>query len=236
MSTTASPVRPVDPRPTGETPSLPGSRPAEEVHLGLKRGRTGMTREEVEANQRGRLIDAFVQVVAEHGYLHTSINLVAEAAGVSKKTFYVHFTDLTECFLSAYEDGSRILLGRMRAAYHPEPLFRDAIRSALGILFQSLATQPAFAWLSIVETSAAGPRVHAARLEVLARIRDLLIGTDIPPVPTSIRDAIIGGVHSELYAHIVTGRTASLPELVPAMTSFVHLAFVNWEAAEQSIH
>jgi hypothetical protein len=78
--------------------------------------------------------------------------------------------------------------------------------------------------------------VHAARLGVLARIRDLLIGTDIPRVPSGIRDAIIGGVHSELYAHIVTGRTASLPELVPTMTSFVQLAFVNWEAAEQSIH
>src|SRR5690606_6312736 len=102
------------------TDVLPGSRSALDPDRAIKPGRHGLSPETVAGIQRERLIDAFVQVVAERGFAHTTISRVTEAAGVTKKTFYAHFSDLDDCFLAAYRRGMDILLARMTEAYEAE--------------------------------------------------------------------------------------------------------------------
>src|SRR5881397_3037051 len=82
----------------------------------LPRGPHSLGRDVVEASQRGRLLDAMAHVVADQGYGATSVADVIPRAGVSRKTFYVHFRDKLDCFLAAYEMGVEVLLETVRRA------------------------------------------------------------------------------------------------------------------------
>src|SRR5215218_6805837 len=76
----------------------------------LPRGPHHLARDEVMASQRGRMLDAMAQVVAEKGYGAATVADVIERAGVSRKTFYEHFRDKEACFLAAFDTGVEILL------------------------------------------------------------------------------------------------------------------------------
>ena len=65
----------------------------------LPRRPRGLTRDEVLASQRGRMIAAMAETVAAKGYAATTVADVVARAGVSRKTFYEHFADREECFL-----------------------------------------------------------------------------------------------------------------------------------------
>jgi AcrR family transcriptional regulator len=67
----------------------------------LPRGRHGIPREEVLANQRERLLAAATAIFAEDGYASLSIGAVIARAGVSRSTFYKFFDDKLGCVLAA---------------------------------------------------------------------------------------------------------------------------------------
>ncbi len=212
---------------------LPGSRSALDPGRAIKPGRHGLSPEAVADIQRERLIDAFVQVVSERGFAHTTIGRVTEAAGVTKKTFYAHFADLDACFLAAYERGIDILLGRMLEVYAAAPSWPEGIRAALRALLAILAREPRFARASLVEVNAAGPRVRHASIGTLARFRAFF--TDpaygLPPVPVPVVDAIVGGIHTAIYIQLETGEAERLPSLLPSLTYFALLPLIGREAA-----
>src|SRR4051794_31061826 len=62
-----------------------------------------LRRDEVAASQRGRMLRAMAEAASERGYVNTVVSDVVERAGVSRKTFYEHFTDKEECFLASYD-------------------------------------------------------------------------------------------------------------------------------------
>jgi AcrR family transcriptional regulator len=204
---------------------LPGSRAARDASRAIKPGRHGLPPEQVAHIQRERLIDAFVQVVAEQGFGQTTIAKVTDAAGVTKKTFYDHFGTLEECFLVVYQRGARQLLVLMAEAFEAAPDWRGGLEDALRAVLRVLAAEPLFAQVAIVEVNAAGPRVRRARITYLRRLRQLFTASaeGLPDVPEDVLDAMIGGVYTAIYLRIETGRTAELPELLPMVTYFAML-------------
>ncbi|MEV4255785.1 TetR/AcrR family transcriptional regulator [Spirillospora sp. NPDC049652] len=209
-----------------ETP-LPGTRSALEPDRAIKPGRHGLPPETVAAIQRDRMIDAFVQVVAERGYAGATIGRITEAAGVTKKTFYTHFTEIDDCFLSAYERGTAIVLDGMAAAFAAEPTWPDGIRAALRAVLSMLADAPPFARVAMVEVNAAGPRVRRARIECMERFRAFFAGPGEVAVPTVVADAVVGGVYSSIYVQIENGETTRLPDLLPQLTYFALMPLVG---------
>jgi AcrR family transcriptional regulator len=67
----------------------------------LPRGRHGIPKEEVLANQRERLLAATTAIFAEQGYASLSVGGVITRAGVSRSTFYKFFDDKLDCVLTA---------------------------------------------------------------------------------------------------------------------------------------
>jgi AcrR family transcriptional regulator len=67
----------------------------------LPRGRHGIPKEEVLANQRERLLGATASVFAEQGYASLAVGTVIARAGVSRSTFYKFFDDKLDCVLAA---------------------------------------------------------------------------------------------------------------------------------------
>src|ERR1700730_9656150 len=88
---------------TGDVPTLP-------------RGHHNLSRGEGRVAQRTRLLTAIVRCVAGHGYGATTIAEVLRRAHISRETFYQHFTDKQDCFLTAFDEASNLLISMMEAA------------------------------------------------------------------------------------------------------------------------
>jgi AcrR family transcriptional regulator len=76
----------------------------------LPKGPHGLTREQVQASQRQRILDAVLDAVGERGYAAATVAHVTKAAGVSRTTFYEQFRSKEDSFLTAYDEfGERFL-------------------------------------------------------------------------------------------------------------------------------
>jgi AcrR family transcriptional regulator len=76
----------------------------------LPRGPHNLSREQVQASQRQRLLDAVLDVVGEQGYPAATVADITTAAGVSRTTFYEQFRNKLEAFLTAYDDFGKAFL------------------------------------------------------------------------------------------------------------------------------
>ena len=190
----------------------------------LPSGRHRLTREDVTASQRGRLLEAMVQVVAEKGYPATTVADIVDRAQVSRRTFYEQFESKEECFLIAYDVGVEYVLGRIQAANEEagERGWRELLRSDLTTYLDVLAAEPAYAAALHVETLQAGPAGLARRAEVFAlftertrRVYELARKEDPsrPELPLEVFRIHTGGV-DELIRECLRERGAdALPGL-----------------------
>jgi AcrR family transcriptional regulator len=81
-----------------------------EVSGRLPKGPHDLSREQVQASQRQRLLDAVLDVVGEHGYAGATVADITTSAGVSRTTFYEQFRNKQDAFLTAYDEfGERLL-------------------------------------------------------------------------------------------------------------------------------
>jgi AcrR family transcriptional regulator len=84
---------------------------------------------------RARLLQAAMELFQTHGYRRTSIEEIAQAAGVAKGTVYVHFKNKGELLFHAMAEEKRRLLGRakhlLRGGLTPEQRFREYLEMAL---------------------------------------------------------------------------------------------------------
>jgi AcrR family transcriptional regulator len=124
-------------------------------HRGLPRGPHGLTPSEVAHSQRERLIAAMTDVIAERGYTATSVADVIERAGVSRKTFYVHFQDRRDCLIAAYESAARGTLDGVGAAAQSQSE-RSRLQTMISALCTAAAQDPGGFRLQVAEIAAAG--------------------------------------------------------------------------------
>jgi AcrR family transcriptional regulator len=177
------------------------------------------------------MLEAMAQVVAEKGYGATTVADVIDRAGVSRKTFYEHFKDREECFLSAFDAGVDILLTTVRASDPGTggPLVRA--RARVRAYLETLAAEPAFARTFVIEVGGAGPRAVERRGEVLAEFAELArelaaeegIGAGIPDEAYL---GAVGATNEIVAAWVAGGRTAELAELEDAVV-YVNVALLS---------
>lgn len=141
----------------------------------LPRGRHTLTREEVVADQRARMMLALADVVGEKGYVPTSVADVIKRAGVSRQTFYEQFSDKLDCFLATFDTAGEILAGELTSLVDTEggdPLerFDRLLARYLGLL----AASAGYARVLLVESHAAGPEAIGRRAALQERIASAL--------------------------------------------------------------
>lgn len=190
----------------------------------LPRGPHGLSREQVGASQRARLMAAVASVVAERGYASSTITEIARRAGVSPNVFYEHFRDKEECFLAAYEIFAETLLERLATAVSPTVDWHEFIAAALDTYLSSLEVDRMATRAFNLEMSAAGPvarkrlregymafaRLVAERHGAIRR-RDPSLG----PLPERVYIGFLLGVR-ELVGDALESDTATpLTDLAP---------------------
>jgi AcrR family transcriptional regulator len=201
----------------------------------LPRGPHRLAREVIEASQRGRLLDAMAEVVAATGYAAATVADVIARAGVSRRTFYEHFSDKEDCFLAAYDTGVEVLLETVRAAGADatDPLTRT--RARVHAYLETLADEPAFARTFLIEVAAAGPRARERRDQVHDRFAAVVregaeaarreVPSLVEPPPEAYL-AAIGATDALVSRWVADGRTAELPALEDAVL-YVQLALLG---------
>jgi len=197
----------------------------------LTGGRHGLTEEEVAESQRSRILEGMRVALAEEGYAGASLTRITALAGVSRKTFYVHFADKEECFLAVYRIARERLYSPAMRAYARPGTWPARVVAALAALLESLAADPGGARICLVEVYAAGPRARALRNENLTELNELYEpdddereALDLPPARAGADDPVIlGGISEMLVAEITGGRTTELPHKLPTM-AFVALS------------
>ena len=183
----------------------------------LPRGTHGLDRSLVAASQRTRLLEAVGRAVAERGYAAATIDDIVRDAGVSKKTFYEHFSDKLECFLAAYEAASDELLEHVRAAQEgADGEWLERTRAGIHAYLRWLAAEPALARVFLIEIAAAGPVALELRERMrdryADRMRELQTAGD---VPDEIFHAVVAGADDLVVRRLREG--GDLLELEPAL-------------------
>ena len=197
------------------------SRPAPER---LPSGRHRLTREDVVASQRGRLLFAVADAVAEKGYAATTVGDIVERAGVSRSTFYEQFPDKEAAFLAGFDTAVDIVLTRLREAAEVlgEVDWRARVRSDLETYLSVLAAEPAFAWAIHVEALGAGPAALERRSQIFSifsertrRVYELARreAPSLPEVPDELFEIHTGGMDELVRETLRSRGAAALPEL-----------------------
>ena len=144
------------------------------VGVRLRSGRGGLPRAQVSEIQRGRMLAAAADAVAEVGYAGMTVEQVVSRAKVSRKTFYEVFVDREDCFAVVFEQvlaQARLFVGE---AYGRESSWREGVRAGLARLLVFMDDEPALARLCVVEALAAGERVLERRARVLDELAVLV--------------------------------------------------------------
>jgi AcrR family transcriptional regulator len=183
----------------------------------LPRGRHRLSRAEVEASQRGRMLEAICQAVAEKGYAETSVADVIERAGVSRETFYEHFAGKEDCFLAAYDLASETLRGAIAdalpAADDASPLER--YDRAMAAYLETMSEQRAYTRVFLVDVYGAGPAALNRRFRVFQGFVDMiaeLFGAR-SAADRAICEALVGAVSSMVTIRVAVGEFDQLPGL-----------------------
>jgi len=133
---------------------------------GLPRGRASLKEATVLKAQRTRLKAAVIGAVAELGYADVTISDIVKRARVSRQAFYTQFVSKDACFLAAASGGIKLLMKQLAEAEvggKGPADFLDTQRRRIRAYLQAAAAEPEFTRCLVVETSAAGAKVRAAR-------------------------------------------------------------------------
>lgn len=210
--------------------------PWTQQHAGqqLPAGRHGLSRDFVAQSQRGRILDALVACIAEQGYPETRVTDLIARSGVSRKTFYEHFSDKEECFLAAYDVAVTMLMTGVTQAYEAEDEWIDAIRAALRAFLGFLAEHPDLTRLCIVDVHAVGDRALARRDAAVRGFYYFLdAGRGDAPraLPGLTAEAVTGGMYEIVYGRVLRGTVEELPRLLPELMYWAMMPFLGHDAA-----
>jgi AcrR family transcriptional regulator len=206
----------------------------------LPPGRHGLSRDFVETNQRERMLDAVADVVSFQGYAAMSVEEIVSAAGVSRRTFYDHFSGKEDAFLQAFDQVVGELLRRVNAAYDASATFGEAAVACLREFLEFAAAEPRFADMCIVEVLAAGPAAIERRNAALNELAELLErGANTVPdrisAPGLTAETVIGGIYEVVYSRVLQGQAGDLPALLPDLAYSMMLPYLGHERAEREL-
>jgi AcrR family transcriptional regulator len=177
--------------------------------------------------QRDRLLTAAAAVFAREGYAKATAEAIAREAGMSKATFYEHFTNKEDAILALFDSSAQLVATRMAAATSAGPEDPEVqIRSGARAFIATLAENPDRAQTLLVEIIGAGPRAVERRDAMLEHFAALVEAENAaafrkhgtPRFASSLDAyAIVGAVVELCSRQLRLGQPATLLELEPVI-------------------
>jgi len=205
----------------------------------LPSGRHHLSRADVAASQRHRLLESVVTVVGEKGWSATRIADLVAAAEVSRQTFYQQFSSLDACFAEALETGLGELLNRLDDDVTGIPVagpsgLADRFRAFFDGYVAALGSYPGLPRAVHVETLRSTDLVRSVRSRVIILLSERIArtyeatrksGVDLPALPDSYFRMLTGGL-DELFRELIRdqGVTVALERFASEATELTTLA------------
>ena len=121
---------------------LTSMRTLRSEHIGPEAGARGMVEDTAQISKgsrtRRRLLDAAAAEVARHGVAGTSINAIAEAAGLKTGSVYFHFESKAQLVEAMFVEGLQASLVYLDNAHSSAPPHADAA-TRLGLAIRAHA-------------------------------------------------------------------------------------------------
>lgn len=197
------------------------------------------------AARRKQILDAALEVFAEKGYLHATVDDIVERVSVARGTFYLYFGDKRAVF-EALLDG---FLERVGACIegidleHPSQDARAQLRANVSRVIRLALSEPGIVRLALLEARGLDPEVDSKLRDFHDRLRLFLVeslaeGQRAGVVREGDRHVMasvsLGGFR-ELLIDAVTGALERTPEeLIDATMTFVEGWVLTPRAAKAS--
>src|SRR3954453_18521559 len=151
-----------------------------EDHATVPRGRHAPPLEVRLNVQRQRLFQAAARVFSEMGYAEASAEAISREAGMSKATFYEHFSNKEECILALVDAaGQASRMAVAAAASSAEDQFEAKIHARVNAFLLGLAMFPEMARVVMVDVIGVGPEGAAKRDQMLQAFTDFLVAENL---------------------------------------------------------
>lgn len=147
-----------------------------------------------------------VEVGASHGYGGASVARVLERSGVSRQSFYRHYSGREDCFRAAYRLAAAEIGGRLREATGRSAA-ADRPEAAIAALVAAADECPAAARLLFVEALGACAAVraeHERQLSGIERTIERFLRAPGAPALRAPAAALLGGIAGVLCARILS--------------------------------
>jgi len=174
-----------------------------------------------------RLLHALAEVAADKGLAAVTVADVVRVAGVSKRTFYEHFSDKEACFLTLYRLASASALRTLRQAVQPGLPWQAQVETALQAYFAHLASGPRLLRLLFVEVHHLREAGDAVRREVMSELAAFMretVNRDRPAeraLSEPMAMAAVGAITELVLQAIERHQQADLPRLAPVAAEVV---------------
>jgi len=180
---------------------------------------------------RRRLEDAMAAAVTQKGLAATTIADVARHAGTSKRTFYEHYADKTQCYLSLFATRSAAMVDEVDAALRPGELpatvqLANAARTFLGVV----TTDPVLGRGHLSELATLGEEAAQVRREVVDRQATSILemleraragGTAVRRISHLEAVCVVGGLNEIGLRAVDPGSRIATDDLVETATRFM---------------
>jgi TetR/AcrR family transcriptional regulator len=194
----------------------------------LPRGRHNLSRDDVTARQRDRMLRAMAEVVTARGYVDTPVAAVIERAGVSRETFYQQFASKQDCFVAALEEAiGRLAESLASVLDHASGPPLERYDALLRGYLDTVTAQPATARLFLIETYAAGPDAMRRRLELQQQFVDAVVRIFAARSAQGRfhAESLVATTISAVTARFISGDVAELPILRPKLLALAEALF-----------
>lgn len=152
------------------------------------------------ARRRTQLLATALDLFAERGYHSTSMDDIADAAGVTKPVLYQHFTAKKALFVELLDDVGRQLLEAIADATQHAHGPREQVEAGLSAYFRFVADHHS----AFVLLFGGGARRDEEFAEAVLSVERVIADFVAPLIATDIDDE-----HRALLAHAVVGLAES---------------------------
>ena len=156
------------------------------------------------AEVRGRLLEAAERVLVEHGYGAASVEMITDAAGLSRGALYSNFRGKEDLYLALLEEYDRQQAETLGAAFQDNPdlaSLLDLLRArghTAGHNSRAIFTLQAELWLLAMRNEEVRARVVAQQRRNVRAIAKAFEGVNGLPVPPERAAAIVSGLNDGL--------------------------------------
>jgi AcrR family transcriptional regulator len=191
--------------------------------------------------QRQRLLRAAAAEFADRGYAGASSESISRRAGMSKATFYEHFTNKEDCIVALFDTAAETVGQSMssaaRGAGRGDALER--MRAGTRAFLTTIAEHRDYAQTLLVEIIGAGPRAAQRRDHIIQGFAEILDGENAAAARRGLISrfaspydtiAVVGAITELISRQVRLGEPEDVLELAPVIDRLIEGVLVAGEA------